>query len=199
MIITTDLLGSLRNEPSLPDDTWYIVTATALCILNRPEEIPAVYEHAVGKGHGSQGLSNGTEPVTDQEQLRIARRLREALLKASAIGGMPKVLTFPFCACYCARIAWGSGKCVQKRFSTDRWGPSTAHHPQAFAGDVAGCGLNTMRLGHQRPPRAQEGRTRSPRGRIARGLADPPARGRLRDVHVRRTRARPGLLRPVLW
>lgn len=92
MFITPILLDSLRNEPTLPDDIWYIVAATALCILNRPEEIQTVYEHAVGKGHGTQGLPNGIEPVTDQEQLRIARRLREALLKASAIGGMPKVL-----------------------------------------------------------------------------------------------------------
>lgn len=95
MIVTPDLLDTVRSTPNLPDDVWYIVVATALCVLNRPEDIQNVYKHAVGKGHGSQGLPNGNELVTDGEQRRIARRLREALLKASAIGGMPKVRTLP--------------------------------------------------------------------------------------------------------
>lgn len=93
VVVTPDLLDTLRSDRNLPDDVWYLVTATVLCILNRPEEIPIVYEHAVGPGHGSHGLPNGSEPVGAAEQLRIARRLREALLKTSAIGGMPKVRT----------------------------------------------------------------------------------------------------------
>lgn len=105
MIVTPDLLDTLRSDPDLPIDTWYLVVATALCILNRPDEIPLVYAHAVGKGHGSSsphvGLPNGSsgsssskQPVTDHEQRRIARRMREALLKTSAIGGLPKVRTY---------------------------------------------------------------------------------------------------------
>lgn len=89
-LITVELLDALRKQPNLPDDVWYLVIATALCILNRPAEIPTVYHHAVGPGHGAAGLQNGAA-LADQEQLRIARRLREALLKTSAIGGMPKV------------------------------------------------------------------------------------------------------------
>lgn len=91
-IITPALLDAFRSQPDLPDDVWYLVVVAALCVLNRPEEIPAVYTHAVGKGHGSHGLQNGAA-VPEQEQLRIARRIREALLKTSAIGGMPKVRT----------------------------------------------------------------------------------------------------------
>lgn len=101
MIATPDLLDALRREPGLPDDVWYIVAATALCVLNLPEQVPAVYQHAVqrhGGGSSSNGLPNGTGghpaqvPDEDHEQRRIARRLREALLKASAIGGMPKTI-----------------------------------------------------------------------------------------------------------
>lgn len=90
-MITTELLDSLRCQTDLPDDVWYLVVATALCVLNRPEEIPVVYTHAVGRGLGSSGSQNGAEAVGDQEQLRIARRMREALLKTSAIAGLPKV------------------------------------------------------------------------------------------------------------
>lgn len=91
-VVTVELLDALRSQPHLPDDIWYIVVATTLCVLNRPEEIQLVYSHAVGLGHGTAALQNGAA-LTDQEQLRIVRRLREALLKTSAIGGMPKVRT----------------------------------------------------------------------------------------------------------
>lgn len=92
MIITPELLDTVRSQPNLPADVWYLIVATALCVLNRPEEISAVFTHAVGKGHGSSGFQNGAE-VAEPEQLRIARRMREALLKTSAIGGLPKVGT----------------------------------------------------------------------------------------------------------
>lgn len=95
-VITPELLDSLRSHPDLPDDAWYLVVVTALCVLNRPEGIPMVYTHAVdtrassgSSGHGT--TINGAEVVDEREQLRIARRMREALLKTSAIGGLPKV------------------------------------------------------------------------------------------------------------
>lgn len=86
-IITPELLDTLRGDPNLPDDVWYLVVATALCILNRPEEIQTIYTYVVAP----------TNQENEDEQLRIARRLREALLKTSAIGGMPKVSSqYPF-------------------------------------------------------------------------------------------------------
>lgn len=92
-IFTPEYLDTLRRQADLPDDVWYLVVATALCILNRPEDIQAVYTHAVGAGHAQVGVPNGaTQP--DMEQQRIARRIREALLKVSAIGGLPKVRPF---------------------------------------------------------------------------------------------------------
>lgn len=88
--LTPRLLDTLRSQIGMPGDMWYAVVATTLCVLNRPEEIQAVYRHAVaadaGPGAGTAGA------VADHaRQLRIARRLREALLKTSAIGGLPKV------------------------------------------------------------------------------------------------------------
>ncbi|KAJ4389490.1 hypothetical protein N0V93_006959 [Gnomoniopsis smithogilvyi] len=90
-LITAELLDTLRSQPHLPVDIWYLVIATTLCVLNRPEEIQPVYNHVVGPGHGLPGLQNGVG-LSDQEQLRIVRRLREALLKTSAIGGIPKTI-----------------------------------------------------------------------------------------------------------
>ncbi|KUI60051.1 hypothetical protein VP1G_07308 [Cytospora mali] len=89
-VVTPKLLDSFRSQENLPDDVWYIVVATTLCILNRPEEIQTVYEHAVARGYNDQG-QNGVA-LADSGRLRIARRLREALLKTSAIGGLPKTI-----------------------------------------------------------------------------------------------------------
>ncbi len=85
-IITPALLASLRNHPSLPGHIWYCVAAATLSQLNRPDEIPTVYRHALHSGPGD------TAPSHD-EKLRISRRIREALIKTAAVGGVPRVPT----------------------------------------------------------------------------------------------------------
>jgi hypothetical protein len=86
-ILTPALLAAIRKQPNLPCNTWYFITATTLSALNRPDELPKVFKDAIGDCPDTTG--NGV-PSRD-DQLRISRRLREALLKASAVGGMPKV------------------------------------------------------------------------------------------------------------
>lgn len=85
-IVTPALLSSIRKHPNLPHHTWYFLTATTLSLLNRPDEIPTVYNHAIDCGAGAED----SKPDVD-EQMKISRRMREALVKAGAIGGMPKV------------------------------------------------------------------------------------------------------------
>jgi hypothetical protein len=85
-VLTTDLLNSIRDHPGLPPNTWYIIAVAALTILNRPDQIPKAYEHALNFGPSKSGLRPDHE-----EQLRILRRMREALIKTSAVGGVPKV------------------------------------------------------------------------------------------------------------
>jgi hypothetical protein len=85
-IITPSLLHSLRTYPHLPSNTWYFITGVTLSILNRPDEIPKVFQHAIEKAQSHSGKA-----LKIDEQLRIARRMREALVKAAAIGGLPKV------------------------------------------------------------------------------------------------------------
>ncbi|KAG7417804.1 Uncharacterized protein Forpe1208_v004067 [Fusarium oxysporum f. sp. rapae] len=85
-ILTPTLLAAIRKQPNLPRDTWYFITATTLSALNRPDELPEVFKNAMGEGSDTTG--DGV-PSRD-DQLRISRRFREALLKASAVGGMPK-------------------------------------------------------------------------------------------------------------
>lgn len=98
-IITPALLTSIRNRPHLPRHTWYFIAATTLCQLNRPDEIPKVYQHALEYESGHEVTNanvvaepDGSEPaLTHQDQLAISRRMREALVKAAAVGGAPRV------------------------------------------------------------------------------------------------------------
>ena len=85
-IVTSTLLSSVRQKPHLPHHTWYYIAAITLSLLNRPDEIPTVYKHAIDNGPGAVNSKPGFE-----EQLKISRRMREALVKAGAVGGMPKV------------------------------------------------------------------------------------------------------------
>lgn len=85
-IITPALISSIRRQPNLPRNSWYIIAATTLSILNRSDELPKIYSLATSDDPSSAEV-NGQ----DETNLSISRRMREALIKASAVGGMPKV------------------------------------------------------------------------------------------------------------
>ncbi|KAI4161417.1 MAG: hypothetical protein L6R39_000089 [Caloplaca ligustica] len=79
------LLSSLRLTPNLPPQSWYLVAGVTLSSLNRPNDIAHVFEYAIEKDGGSAA-----------SQLAIARRLRESLIKAAPIGGLPKSINALF-------------------------------------------------------------------------------------------------------
>ena len=85
-IMTEAFVSAIRTYPRLPRCSWYFISGVTLSALNRPEEIPAVYSHAIEKGVGNVQ----TSPSHD-EKLEISRKMREALVKSSAICGLPKV------------------------------------------------------------------------------------------------------------
>ncbi|KAK8035015.1 AhpD-like protein [Apiospora rasikravindrae] len=78
-VITSTVLANLRNHPNLPNHCWYLVAATTLAVLNQPHGIRDVYKYEV-------------EQCGNVESLAVLRRMREALIKASAVGGVPKTI-----------------------------------------------------------------------------------------------------------
>jgi hypothetical protein len=66
------------------------VSSVTLSCLNRPDEIPKILKSAIGEEAGN-GKSNGVGGMGHDDQLKIARRMREGLIKSSAICGLPKV------------------------------------------------------------------------------------------------------------
>jgi hypothetical protein len=85
-ILTPDLMNLFREHPDLPPHIWYIIAAATLTILNRSDEIPKIYEHALVFGPSCR-----VSRPEHEAQLTILRRMREALVKTSAVGGVPKV------------------------------------------------------------------------------------------------------------
>lgn len=79
--IDTEFLSELRDNPTTPKDSWYFIAAATLTVLNRPDDVALVLSHAI---------ANTTDA---KEQLRVTRRIREALIKSAGIGGLPKVST----------------------------------------------------------------------------------------------------------
>ncbi|KAI9798380.1 MAG: hypothetical protein M1835_000043 [Candelina submexicana] len=90
-VVTPALLASIRGHPHLPKYTWYFIAGVTLSVINRPDEIPKVFRYAINNGAGQ----TDTKPQHD-EQLQIARKFREALVKAAPIGGLPKAINALF-------------------------------------------------------------------------------------------------------
>ena len=82
-VVTSSLLSTLKSIPHLPNGTWYIVASTTLSTLNRPDQIGNVFTSSI-------------ENQSQEQQLSIARRTREALIKSSAIIGLPKTINALF-------------------------------------------------------------------------------------------------------
>ncbi|KAL8921715.1 MAG: hypothetical protein Q9208_005645 [Pyrenodesmia sp. 3 TL-2023] len=79
------LLPSLRATPNLPPQSWYLIAGVTLSTLNRTADIPHVFHHAIEQ-----------DGVSAEQRLAIARRMREALVKAAAVGGLPKSINALF-------------------------------------------------------------------------------------------------------
>lgn len=92
-LATPAFLSSIRAHPMLPAHTWYFIAGVTLSVLNRPEEIGKVFTYAIEKGPRPD---EDAKPSHD-EQLKIVRKMREALVKAAPIGGLPKVCYLSHC------------------------------------------------------------------------------------------------------
>ncbi|KAI5856932.1 hypothetical protein BZA05DRAFT_348047 [Tricharina praecox] len=84
-ISTPRFLTSLRAIPHLPPNSWYYLASVTFAVLNRPLEIPAIYTAASAASAASAAAVGGS-PAAERA---VLDRTREALLKASAIGGLP--------------------------------------------------------------------------------------------------------------
>lgn len=76
-ILTTARLAQLAATPLL-GSSWYYVAAATFSVCNQPEEVPRIFDYMMDR-------TEGLEP-----QFQVAQKMREALLKSAALGGLPK-------------------------------------------------------------------------------------------------------------
>lgn len=96
-IMNASLLNGLRSQAHLPPQTWYYVAAVTLSTLNRPHEIPSVLrsalEHAANAPSQHPGdMTSLPGHTTHDRKLFVARRIREGLVKSTAVVGLPKTI-----------------------------------------------------------------------------------------------------------
>lgn len=75
--LTPARLAKLAATPGL-SNSWYFVAAATFSVCNQPEEIPRIFDYMMER------------TPTHQAQLEVAQKMREALLKGAALGGLPK-------------------------------------------------------------------------------------------------------------
>jgi hypothetical protein len=78
-ILDGELINRMKSSPHIPQDCYYFIMAVTVAALNRNEELAII-------------LQNACEGKSQQEQLRIMRRTREALIKSVPVIGLPKII-----------------------------------------------------------------------------------------------------------
>ena len=99
-LATPEFLSSLKatyppETPGSPPHLWAIVAAVAFGASNVPEAVPAVFTYALQDLIRSQHASGISKDVAHEEQLLLARKIREAILQSGLLSGMPRVSVIP--------------------------------------------------------------------------------------------------------
>ena len=78
----------------------------ALSAINRPDEIGTVFRDAIDRIGGERVGNNRSREEKedgmvrkgerDEQQMKVARRMREALVKGGVVCGLPKVSALPW-------------------------------------------------------------------------------------------------------
>ena len=100
-LLTTEFLTHLKSLYPLRDVTrgtnavlrnpWYIISAVAFGASNRPEAVPVIFQHVLKDLKEAQAEQQKSAEAAHQEQLLLARRMREAILKSGLLGGYSRV------------------------------------------------------------------------------------------------------------
>lgn len=112
-LLTTQRLLQLASFNPQLKNTWYLIAAATFSVCNQPQEIPRLYHYAMqlnglqdkdgsiakrtidmlqSESHSSQRNLNEVYSDVTQYQKELTKKFREALLKSSALAGLPKAI-----------------------------------------------------------------------------------------------------------
>ncbi|KAI0345068.1 hypothetical protein BDW22DRAFT_1353916 [Trametopsis cervina] len=85
------LRDAVRGSSAVLQNPWYFIAAVAYGSSNRPEGVPLVWQHALRDLKDAQAGNKSAE-AAHQEQLLLARRMREGILKGGLTGGYSRAI-----------------------------------------------------------------------------------------------------------
>lgn len=97
-LATDEFLNELKSlyptrQAPTPDavlaQPWYLVAAVAFSASHRAEAVPIVFESALAELKLVQSHANAEK--VREERLRLANKIREALLQSGLLSGVPRV------------------------------------------------------------------------------------------------------------
>lgn len=87
---TANLKSTLPVDVVL-DNKWYIATVVAFSASNSPEDVPLVFQNAMQDLANAHSKSQTSPSKIQTDQLRLARRFRDALFVAGITSGYARV------------------------------------------------------------------------------------------------------------
>lgn len=88
------LRNALHGTEAVIHNPWYIVATVAYGSSNRPEGVPLVFQHVLADLKKAQAEQQTPAEAAHKEQLLLARRVRESILKGGLLCGYSRVRIF---------------------------------------------------------------------------------------------------------
>ncbi|KAI0759516.1 hypothetical protein BC629DRAFT_1584329 [Irpex lacteus] len=86
------LKDALRGSDTVLRNPWYVIAAVAYGSSNRPEAVPVVWQQALEDLKQAQASEQKADEAAHKEQLLLARRMREGLLKGGLLCGYSRAI-----------------------------------------------------------------------------------------------------------
>ena len=85
--------AALQGSEAVLKNPWYIIAAVGFTASNRPEAVPLVFLSVLDDLKKAQQTQGVETSAAHAEQLLLARRVREGILKGGLLGGASRVRT----------------------------------------------------------------------------------------------------------
>lgn len=86
--------ASLQGAKAIIYNPWYVAAAVGYTASNRPEAVPLVFLQVLGDLKNAQAVQGVDATEAHKEQLLLARRTREGILKGGVLSGASRVWRF---------------------------------------------------------------------------------------------------------
>lgn len=90
-------LNNLSGTEAVIRNPWYIVAAVSFGSSNRPEGVPVVFQSVLTELKLAQATEGLGAEEAHAQQLYLARRVREAILKGGLLCGYSRVESYRTC------------------------------------------------------------------------------------------------------